>query len=295
MLIGAHMSIAGGVDTSVARGTLVGCRTMQIFTKNANQWNAAPLKPEVVRRFREELDRSGIAPVVSHDSYLINLASPNEALREKSMAAFLDELDRAEQLGLAGVVTHPGAHVGEGEEAGLERVAESLRAILEATHQFRVNILIENTAGQGTSLGWSMEHLGHLLRGVDSHPRVGFCLDTCHLHAAGHDLTTDAGYQSTFKAFDAAVGMDRLRCLHLNDSLKPFGSRVDRHTHIGQGTLGEEPFGRLMRDVRLASIPKILETPKVGEGVTEDRMNLATLTRLAALPPGRSGTKKIAP
>jgi len=295
MLIGAHMSIAGGVDTSVARGILVGCRTMQIFTKNASQWNAAPLKPEVVRRFREELERSEIAPVVSHDSYLINLASPNEALREKSMAAFLDELDRAEQLGLAGVVTHPGAHVGEGEEAGLDRVAEALRVILEATHQFRVNILIENTAGQGTSLGWSMEHLGHLLRGVDGHERVGFCLDTCHLHAAGHDLSTDAGYESTLSAFDAAVGMDRLRCLHLNDSLKPSGSRVDRHTHIGQGTLGEAPFGRLMRDVRLANIPKILETPKVGEGVTEDRRNLATLTRLAALPPGRSGTKKIAP
>lgn len=286
MLTGAHMSIAGGVDTSVARGTLVGCRTMQIFTKNANQWKAAPLAADVVRRFREELDRSEIGPVVSHDSYLINLASPKDDLREKSVAAFLDELDRAEQLGLMGVVTHPGAHVGEGEQAGLDRVAESLRNILEATRHFRVNILIENTAGQGTSLGWSMEHLGQLLRGVNGHERVGFCLDTCHLHAAGHDLTTDAGYQATLSAFDSAVGLDRLRCFHMNDSLKPFGSRVDRHTHIGQGTLGEEPFGRIMCDERLMDIPKILETPKEGEGVTEDRMNLATLARLAAGGPG---------
>ena len=292
MLTGAHMSIAGGVDTSVARGTLVGCRTMQIFTKNANQWKAAPLADDVVRRFREELDRSGITPVVSHDSYLINLASPNAELREKSVAAFLDELERAEKLGLLGVVTHPGAHVGEGEEAGLDRVAESLRSILEATRSFRVNILIENTAGQGTSLGWSMEHLAHLLRGVDGHARVGFCLDTCHLHAAGHDLTTDAGYEATIKAFDDAVGLDRLRCLHLNDSLKLFGSRVDRHTHIGQGTLGEEPFGRIMRDGRLAGVPKILETPKEGEGVAEDRMNLATLARLAAPPAGPGGKRK---
>ncbi|TPW04709.1 MAG: deoxyribonuclease IV [bacterium] len=265
---------------------------MQIFTKNANQWKAAPLADDVVRRFREELDRSGITPVVSHDSYLINLASPNAELREKSVAAFLDELERAEKLGLLGVVTHPGAHVGEGEEAGLDRVAESLRSILEATRSFRVNILIENTAGQGTSLGWSMEHLAHLLRGVDGHARVGFCLDTCHLHAAGHDLTTDAGYEATIKAFDDAVGLDRLRCLHLNDSLKLFGSRVDRHTHIGQGTLGEEPFGRIMRDGRLAGVPKILETPKEGEGVAEDRMNLATLARLAAPPAGPGGKRK---
>jgi len=292
MLTGAHMSIAGGVDTSVARGILVGCRVMQIFTKNANQWKAAPLSADVVRRFREELDRSGIGPVVSHDSYLINLASPKDDLREKSVAAFLDELDRAEQLGLMGVVTHPGAHVGDGEQPGLDRVAASLRDILEATRQFRVNILIENTAGQGTSLGWSMEHLAHLLRGVNGHERVGFCLDTCHLHAAGHDLTTDAGYETTIAAFDAAVGLDRLRCLHLNDSVKPFGSRVDRHTHIGHGTLGEEPFGRILRDARLANVPKILETPKEGEGVTEDRMNLATLARLAAAPPGKTRTGK---
>ena len=286
------MSIAGGVDTSVARGILVGCRVMQIFTKNANQWKAAPLAADAVRRFREELDRSGIGPVVSHDSYLINLASPKDDLRDKSVAAFLDELDRAEQLGLMGVVMHPGAHVGIGEEAGLDRVAESLRDILKATRQFRVNILIENTAGQGTSLGWSMEHLAHLLRGVDGHERVGFCLDTCHLHAAGHDLTTDAGHETTIAAFDAAVGLDRLRCLHMNDSLKPFGSRVDRHTHIGQGTLGEEPFGRIMRDARLAAVPKILETPKEGEGLTEDRMNLATLARLAAAPSGKPRTGK---
>ncbi|HEX7880178.1 MAG TPA: deoxyribonuclease IV [Candidatus Eisenbacteria bacterium] len=284
MLTGAHMSIAGGVDTSVARGIEVGCRTMQIFTKNANQWTAAPIHADTARRFREELDRSGIGPVVSHDSYLINLGSPDLALREKSMAAFVDELDRAEQLGLVGVVTHPGAHMGQGEEAGLERVAASLRAVLKTTHRHKVAILIENTAGQGTSLGWAVSHLATLLAGVEGHSRIGFCLDTCHLHAAGHDLSTDASYGAFIEAFDAAVGLDRLRCFHMNDSLKPFGSRVDRHTHIGQGTIGEEPFRRIMCDTRLAHVPKILETPKVGSGVTEDRMNLATLARLGTPP-----------
>jgi deoxyribonuclease-4 len=293
MLTGAHMSIAGGVDTSVARGVEVGCRTMQIFTKNANQWTAAPIHADVARRFREELDRSGIGPVVSHDSYLINLGSPDAALREKSMAAFVDELDRAEQLGLVGVVTHPGAHMGQGEATGLERVAASLRAVLKTTRRHKVAILIENTAGQGTSLGWSMEHLAALLDGVDGHARVGFCLDTCHLHAAGHDLSTDASYGAVIAAFDKAVGLDRLRCFHMNDSQKPFGSRVDRHTHIGQGTIGEEPFRRIMCDARLTHVPKILETPKVGSGVTEDRMNLATLARLATAPaPARASRKR---
>lgn len=291
MLIGSHMSIAGGVDRSVERGVTVGCRTMQIFTKNASQWAAPPIPPDTVRRFREELERSGIAPVVSHDSYLINLASADPALRRKSIDAFRDELDRAEALGLLGVVAHPGAHLGAGEEAGLERIGEALREVLTATRRQKVMILVENTAGQGTVLGSTFRHLGRLIELTDGHARLGVCLDSCHLHAAGYDLTTDEGYAATFREFDELVGFDRLRCFHMNDSLKPLGSRVDRHTHIGDGTLGLEPFRRLMLDPRLEAVPKILETPKNGDGVEDDRRNIGTLARLGTRPAARAPRK----
>lgn len=278
------MSVAGGVDRAVDRAAAVACRTLQIFTKNASQWTGPPTTPDVVERFQARLAATGIHPVVSHDSYLINLASADTTLRDKSIAAFRDELERAELLGLMGVVTHPGAHVGAGEGPGLARVAEALRRILDETAGQKVMILIENTAGQGSSLGWHFDHLATLLHGVGRHPRVGFCLDTCHLHAAGYDLTSDDSYAAVLRDFDAAVGLDRLRCLHLNDALKPLGSRVDRHTHIGDGTLGLEPFRRLMNDRRLAAVPKILETPKNGEGVEEDTRNLTTLRRLGGEP-----------
>jgi deoxyribonuclease IV len=274
------MSVAGGVDRAVARGLAVGCRTMQIFTKNANQWAARPLDPAVVRAFRETLEPAEIAPVVSHGSYLINLASPDSELRDKSMAAFRDELDRAEALGLMGVVIHPGAHVGAGDARGLAHVGRGLVRLLTATKKHRVRILIENTAGQGTCLGWSFQHLARLIELAEHHPRIGVCLDTCHLHAAGYDLTSDIAYARTLREFSRTVGMDRLHCLHLNDSKKPLGSRVDRHTHIGQGSLGIESFRRIVTDRRFKAIPKILETPKEGEGVEEDRMNLATLAGL---------------
>lgn len=260
---------------------------MQIFTKNASQWAAPPIPDEVARRFREELERSGIAPVVSHDSYLINLASADPTLRRKSIDAFRDELDRAESLGLLGVVAHPGAHLGAGEDAGLDRIGLALRDVLKATKKQKVMILIENTAGQGTVLGARFRHLGRLIELTGGHPRMGICLDSCHLHAAGYDLTTEAGYAATFDEFASEVGFDRLRAFHLNDSLKPLGSRVDRHTHIGEGTLGLEPFRRLMLDPRFESLPGILETPKNGDGVEDDRRNLATLARLGS----RRGTR----
>jgi len=285
MLLGAHMSVSGGVDRSVERAVETGCRTMQIFTKNANQWSAPPLDPAAVTRFREALAASGVAPVVSHDSYLINLASPDPALLRRSRAAFRDELDRAETLGLMGVVTHPGAHVGRGEEEGLERIGGELKRMLADTAAYGVMILIENTAGQGSSLGWRFEHLAWLIEICEGHPRLGVCLDTCHLHAAGYDMTSDAAFRKTFRDFDSIVGLDRLRVLHMNDSVKPLGSRVDRHTDIGQGTLGPEPFRRVMRSTKFGSIPKILETPKGDDPVAADRANLDTLRRLAA---GRS-------
>jgi deoxyribonuclease IV len=275
------MSVAGGVDRAVARGLAVGCRTMQIFTKNASQWAARPLDPAVVRAFRETLEPAEIAPVVSHGSYLINLASPDSDLRQKSMIAFRDELDRAEALGLMGVVIHPGAHVGAGEDRGLAHVGRGLVRLLAATKKHRVRILIENTAGQGSCLGWSFDHLARLIELAGHHPRIGVCLDTCHLHAAGYDLTSDTAYARTFRQFSRLVGLDRLHCMHLNDSKKPLGSRVDRHTHIGQGDLGLEAFRRIVTDRRFIGVPMILETPKEGEGVAEDRMNLATLAGLA--------------
>jgi deoxyribonuclease-4 len=274
------MSVAGGVDRAVARGVAVGCRTMQIFTKNANQSAARPLDPAVVRAFRETLEPAEIAPVVSHGSYLINLGSPDRDLREKSLAAFRDELDRAEALGLMGVVIHPGAHVGAGDARGLAHVGRALVRLLHATRRYRVRILIENTAGQGTCLGWHFDHLAKLIELAGHDPRIGVCLDTCHLHAAGYDLTTDKAYARTFREFSRIVGMDRLHCMHLNDSKKELGSRVDRHTHIGQGSLGLEAFRRIVTDRRFSAIPKILETPKEGEGVVEDRMNLTTLAGL---------------
>ena len=286
------MSIAGGVDRAVERGMTVGCRTMQIFTKNASQWAAPPISEATVRRFREELERSGIGPVVSHDSYLINLASADPALRERSINAFQDELERAEALGLMGVVAHPGAHLGRGEEDGLDRIGAALRQVLKATRRQQVMLLIENTAGQGTVLGANFYHLARLIELTDGHPRLGVCLDSCHLHAAGYDLTTDLGYATTFLEFERLVGFDRLRCFHMNDSLKPLGSRVDRHTHIGEGSLGLEPFRRLMKDPRLANVPKILETPKNGDGVEDDRRNLETLARLARSRAGRAVRKK---
>ncbi len=282
MLIGAHMSVAGGVDRSVDRAVETGCRTMQIFTKNANRWTAPPLDPEAVIRFRSALAGSGVGPVVSHDSYLINLASPDPALRAKSRNAFLDEMERAGQLGLLGVVTHPGAHMGDGEEAGLDRIGTEVARVLAETSDSDVMILIENTAGQGSSLGWRFRHLARILELADGNERIGVCLDTCHLHAAGYDLTSEAAYRETLEEFDGLVGLNRLRVLHMNDSKNPPGSRVDRHTDIGAGTLGLEPFRYIMRDRRLAGIPKILETPKGDDPVAGDRRNLRTLEMLAA-------------
>lgn len=278
------MSVAGGVDRAVERARATECTALQIFTKNANQWNAPPIPKEVARQFREGVTAAQLKQVVSHDSYLINLASPDDALFEKSMAAFEDELDRAALLNLFGVVTHPGAHMNTGEEAGLRRVAEGIAAVLKKTKGSNVRVLIENTAGQGTSLGWSFDHLATLLELLDGHARVGFCLDTCHLHAAGYDLTTDAAYRKTMKEFDTKVGLGRLYCLHVNDSVKPRGSRVDRHADIGEGTLGEAPFARILLDRKLAKVPKILETPKGDDGVSGDLKNLATLRRLAVAP-----------
>ncbi|MBI2902728.1 MAG: deoxyribonuclease IV [Candidatus Methylomirabilis oxyfera] len=284
LLLGAHMSIAGGVDLAPLRGKEVGCQTMQLFTKSSNQWRARPLPPDEIERYRANLLVTGIAPVVAHDSYLINLASTDSGLHRKSMAGFLEELERAEALGVQYLVTHPGAHMGAGEETGLRQVATSIRELLKQTKSYRVQVVIETAAGQGTSLGHNFEQIAVLLDQIGLPERTGVCLDTCHIFAAGYDIRTPDGYADVIGAFDAAVGIPHLKVIHLNDSKKELGCRVDRHEHIGKGNIGLEAFRCLLADSRLKGIPMILETPKDDDFVLADRRNLATLRRLAEGP-----------
>lgn len=281
LLLGAHMSIAGGVDLAPLRGQEVGCQTIQLFTKSSNQWRARPLPPEEIERYRANLQAYGIAPAVAHDSYLINLASTDPDLHQKSMASFLEELERAEALGIPYLVTHPGAHVGAGEEAGLRQAANNIRELLKQTKGYRVQVVLETTAGQGTSLGHRFEQLAALLDQIGLPERTGVCLDTCHVFAAGYDIRTPDGYAGALRAFDRIVGISQLKVIHLNDSKKELGCRVDRHEHIGKGAIGPGAFRCLLTDPRLRGLPMILETPKDDDFVAADRRNLETLRRLA--------------
>jgi deoxyribonuclease IV len=279
MLFGAHMSISGGVSKSFARGERVGCEAMQIFCKSERQWQARPLPPEEVAAFKAEQARTGIGPLIVHDSYLINLAAPADELWEKSIAAFSEELERCALLGVPYLVTHPGAHTGSGEEQGLQREAVALKRIFEAGIGNAVMVLLETTAGQGSALGYRFEHLARLFELVPYHDRLGVCIDTCHIFAAGYDIRTPEGYYETLEAFDRIVGLERVKCFHLNDSQKDLGSRVDRHTHIGQGKIGLTAFALLVNDPRLRNIPMIIETPR-SESLIEDIENLTLLRSL---------------
>lgn len=282
------MSVAGGVSKAVERAVLHGCESLQIFSKNANRWAAPPLDPAEVQIFRRRVDEAGITPAVSHGSYLINLATTEPALRDRSLAALIDEIDRAEALGLLGVVLHPGTCTAGSEDDALRLVAEAIRAALDARSDHKTMVLLEHTAGQGRTVGHRFEHLAAVIEHLDGSPRVGVCLDTCHLVASGYDIVSDAGYRATFDAFDRLVGLDRLRVFHGNDSKRPCGSRVDRHEHIGEGCLGLEPFRRLLHDDRFADLPILIETEKspsarpAGAVVADplDLKNLATLRRL---------------
>ena len=287
------MSVAGGVANAVERAVVHGCEALQIFSKNANQWRANPLDPDQVRRFRSRIEETGITPVVSHASYLINLATTAPALREQSLAAFIDELDRAEALGLLGVVIHPGTCTAGTEEDALRLIADGIRHSLTARPGQQTMVLLEHTAGQGRTLGHRFEHLAAIIDHLDGSVRIGVCLDTCHLTASGYDIVSDAGYEHTFEQFDRIVGLDRLRVFHGNDSKKPCGSRVDRHEHIGQGCLGLKPFRRLVNDPRFEDLPLLIETEK-GVGaerpgvIVEDPLdakNLTVLRSLRATPP----------
>jgi deoxyribonuclease-4 len=256
------MSVAGGVSLAVDRAALHGCESLQIFTKNANRWRAAPLDAAEVRRFRRRIEETGIRPAVSHASYLINLATTDPLLRRMSIEAFADELDRAHALGLLGVVIHPGTCTAGTEAEALRLIAAAIREVFRARPRRRTMVLLEHTAGQGRTLGYRFEQIATILEHLDGSPRVGVCLDTCHLISSGYDITTGSGYDETIAAFDRIVGLARLRVLHGNDSKRPCGSRVDRHEHIGAGCLGLEPFRRLMHDPRLDGLPILIETEK---------------------------------
>ena len=282
------MSVAGGVAKAVERAQLHGCEALQIFTKNKGAWAGRPLAADDVRQFRRRIDETGIAPAVSHASYLINLATAMPGLRDQSIAAFIDELDRAEALGLLGVVLHPGTCTSGTEADGLALIASALRIALSARPAARTMVLLEHTAGQGRTLGHRFEHLGAILEHLDGSPRVGVCLDTCHLVASGYDIVTEQGYIDTFAAFDRSVGLDRLRVFHANDSKKPLGSRVDRHEHIGDGCLGLEPFRRLLHDSRFADLALLIETAKETRttrpgAITLDALDVRNLSVLRSL------------
>jgi deoxyribonuclease-4 len=282
-LLGAHMSIAGGYDQAVVAAAEVGCDCVQIFTKNSNQWRARPITAVEAARFQQALRDQQIVQPAAHTSYLINLASPDKALWRKSLEAFVVELRRAEALGIPFLVHHPGAFTSSSEEAGLRRVIEALNESHAQTRGLEVRCLLETTAGQGTTLGWKFEQLAAILDGVREPQRLGVCVDTCHIFAAGYKLHTVKEYRATFRALDKAVGLAQVRAFHLNDSQRECGSRVDRHANIGEGKLGLEPFRHLLNDCRFQSVPMYLETEK-GErgGMDLDVINLRTLRALVA-------------
>jgi deoxyribonuclease-4 len=268
------MSIAGGLPRAVDRAKASQCEALQIFTKSAGQWRARPLPPEEIALFRKRVEETGIRPVVAHNSYLINLAAVSRPLRAQSIAALGEELDRAESLGLDGLVMHPGSYTSGTEEEGLRFVGDAIVALLAERPGAKTMVLLEHTAGQGTSLGHRFEHLAAILERAGGSPRVGVCLDTCHLLTAGYDLCTQAGYDDTFREFDRIVGLDRIKVFHLNDSRKPCGSRIDRHEHIGKGCLGLEPFRRLLNDPRFSALPMLLETPKLETPASKRRSDV---------------------
>jgi deoxyribonuclease IV len=278
---GAHMSISGGCDRAIRSAHAVGFETVQLFTKNNNQWKAPPLTDEHTCAFRAALDETGIVQPVAHTSYLINMASPDEVLWKRSIAAMIEEVERCHRLGIGDLVVHPGAHMGAGEEAGLQRAAAALDEICARTAGLGVMIDLETTAGQGSSLGYRFEHLRAILNLVRDAGGLGVCVDTCHVFAAGYSLDPAERYDEVISLLDETVSLGRLRVLHLNDSRRECGSRVDRHAGIGAGMMGLEPFRHIVHDGRLRHLPMILETPKgMEDGEDLDARNLRTLRQL---------------
>lgn len=278
-LLGAHTSISGGVSTAIDRANELNFTAIQIFSKNNNRWKAKPFDEKEINSFKEKRAKSKIQFIVVHDSYLINLCAKDKALLKKSRTAFIDELKRCEQLEIKYLNFHPGAHTGQGEEDGLKIIAESINIAHDETKNYNVKSMLETTAGQGTNLGYTFEQLRKIIDLVEDKNRMRVCIDTAHIFAAGYDIKTKKGYLKTMKEFDDIIGLDLLKCFHMNDSKKELGSKVDRHEHIGKGFIGKEGFANIVNDKRITKIPKILETPK-GKDMKEDIENLKVLRSL---------------
>lgn len=278
-LLGAHTSINGGVSTAVDLAEKLGFTAMQIFTKNNNRWFSKELGDKEIEIYTTRLKASNIKFVVAHDSYLINLCSKDLEILNKSRDSFLDELKRCELLGIPHLNFHPGAHRGLGEDEGIKLIAESINIAHSSTPGFKVTSMIETTAGQGSAIGYKFEHLRKIIDLVEEKDRITVCIDTAHVFAAGYDIRSSANYENVINEFDNIVGLDRLKCIHMNDSKKPLGSKVDRHEHIGKGFISIEGFTNIMNDERIKHIPKILETPK-GKEQLEDLVNLNILKSL---------------
>ena len=279
-LIGAHVSTAGGLHKAFERGDAMGCESLQIFVKSPNQWRGKVLTEPDVEQFKEARAAHG-GPVIAHAAYLINLATPKPDIHAASKAGLLDELTRSYRLGLKGLVLHPGGHLGEGLEAGIEQIARSLDEVMVDPATGDARLLLENTAGQGTSIGARFEELAAIIALVDAKDRVGVCLDSCHAFSAGYELTDPDGYEAMFESFDELIGLARLEAVHLNDSKHPVGSRKDRHENIGDGLIGEEFFAKLLADERVKGLPLVLETPMGDDDLGHER-DMAKLRSLLA-------------
>jgi deoxyribonuclease-4 len=284
MLLGAHESIAGGFNKALGKGIEDGCAGVQIFTKNNNQWKSKPIAREEAEQFREAFRNSKLSYLMTHDSYLINLGASNPDVYSKSRAAFADELQRCDQMGIPYLVMHPGAHLGEGEAKAIERIANAITEIFDSTGIASVTVLIESTAGQGSNVGYRFEHLSDLIERIEPKKQIGVCMDTCHVFAAGYDFRTKQGYEKMIEEFDRIVGVPWIKAFHINDSKKDLGSRVDRHEQIGEGFIGGEPFRFFLRDRRFKDTPAVLETPPDKKpDKEEDRAYKKNLQRLRDL------------
>ena len=278
-LLGAHVSVQGGVDLSPERAETIGCDSMQIFTRNQMQWKARVIGEDEAERFKKNVKKHKIQRVLAHDSYLINLSAIDKKTLALSKEAFIDEMKRVRMLDIDFLVFHPGSHLGAGEKKGMNRISENVRNALMEIGDGKPRVLFETTAGQGSNLGYSFDQMSTMLRGVGLDDRIGICFDTCHSYAAGYDIVTEDGYEKTFKLFDEEIGLDRLFAFHLNDSKGAQGSRLDRHDNIGKGKLGKAAFAHLVNDRRFARHPMVLETPGGDEGYIKDLKTLRSLVK----------------
>ena len=281
-LLGAHMSIAGGIHKALWRGEKAGCQVIQIFTQSPNQWISKQLTAEDMAAFEDARQKTGIQPVSVHDSYLINLASPETRLRHKSIDALSREMERTEALGIPLLVIHPGTHMGAGEAEGLRHISESLNRVFDRSSKTKVEILLETTAGQGTSLGNKLDHLAEIIDKTEYRDRLGICLDTCHIFAAGYDVRDENSYGNLIRTYHSTLGMEKLKLFHINDSKRDLRSKIDRHEHLGQGFIGKNAFAFFLNDPAFKNLPFILETPKGknDHGIDWDVENLMVLRNL---------------